>query len=91
MKESDLEKYEKIKTNLYATVKFVSEIISVKKDKEDILEQTSVITHKIVQLFVVIVTYNSMLAISAILSVIDMVNNNDSGKIFAWDKKEICY
>ena len=31
MKESDLEKYEKIKTNLYATVKFVSEIISVKK------------------------------------------------------------
>ena len=35
MKESDLEKYEKIKTNLYATVKFVSEIISVKKDKDN--------------------------------------------------------
>ena len=35
MKESDLEKYEKIKTNLYATVKFVSEIISVKRDKDN--------------------------------------------------------
>ena len=32
MKESSLEKYEKIKTNLFATVKFVCEIISVKKD-----------------------------------------------------------
>ena len=32
-KKSDLEKYEKIKDELYATVKFVSEIISVKKDK----------------------------------------------------------
>ena len=32
VKQSNLEKYEKIKTNLYATVKFVSEIISVKKD-----------------------------------------------------------
>ena len=35
MKDSDLEKYEKIKTNLYATVKFVSEIISVKRDKDN--------------------------------------------------------
>ena len=32
MKESKLEKYEKIKNQLYATVKFVSEIISVKKN-----------------------------------------------------------
>ena len=32
VKQSNLEKYEKIKTNLYATVKFVSEIISVKID-----------------------------------------------------------
>ncbi len=34
MKESSLEKYEKVKTNLFATVKFVSEIISVKKDSD---------------------------------------------------------
>ena len=34
MKESKLEKFEKIKNEFYATVKFVSEIISVKKDKE---------------------------------------------------------
>ena len=33
IKESQLEKYEKIKNNLFATVKFVSEIISVKKEK----------------------------------------------------------
>ncbi len=35
MKETQLEKYEKIKTEIYATVKFVCEIISVKKDKND--------------------------------------------------------
>ena len=35
VKESSVEKYEKIKDNLYATVKFVAEVISVKKDKED--------------------------------------------------------
>ena len=35
MRESKLEKYEKIKENFYATVKFVCEIISVKKDKDD--------------------------------------------------------
>ncbi len=35
MKESDLEKYEKVKTNLFATVKFVSEIISVKRDENN--------------------------------------------------------
>jgi|TARA_B100001540_G_scaffold312086_1_gene332605 hypothetical protein len=35
MKESKLEKFEKIKNEFYATVKFVSEIISVKKDKEN--------------------------------------------------------
>ena len=35
MKESNLEKYEKIKNELFASVKFVSEVISVKKDKDD--------------------------------------------------------
>ena len=35
MKETQLEKYEKIKTEIYATVKFVCEIISVKKDQND--------------------------------------------------------
>ena len=34
IKESSVEKYEKIKDNLFATVKFVAEVISVKKDKE---------------------------------------------------------
>ncbi len=35
MKESNLEKYEKIQENIFATVKFVSDIISVKKDKNN--------------------------------------------------------
>ena len=35
MKEKKLEKFEKIKSDFYATVKFVSEIISVKKDKDN--------------------------------------------------------
>ena len=35
MKESSLEKYEKIQDNIFATVKFVSDIISVKKDKNN--------------------------------------------------------
>ena len=35
IKESSVEKYEKIKDDLFATVKFVAEVISVKKDKED--------------------------------------------------------
>ena len=35
VKESSVEKYEKIKDNLFATVKFVAEVISVKKDQED--------------------------------------------------------
>tara|TARA_B100001248_G_scaffold43132_1_gene27538 strand:- start:1575 stop:2174 length:600 start_codon:yes stop_codon:yes gene_type:complete len=35
VKESSVEKYEKIKDNLFATVKFVAEVISVKRDKED--------------------------------------------------------
>ena len=35
MKESNLEKYEKIQGNIFATVKFVSDIISVKKDKSN--------------------------------------------------------
>ena len=35
VKESSLEKYDKIKDNLFAKVKFVAEVISVKKDKED--------------------------------------------------------
>jgi predicted lipid-binding transport protein (Tim44 family) len=35
IKESSVEKYEKYKDNLFATVKFVAEVISVKKDKEN--------------------------------------------------------
>ena len=35
IKESNLENYEKIQNNIFATVKFTSEIISVKKDKEE--------------------------------------------------------
>ena len=35
MKESSVEKYEKVKDDLFATVKFVAEVISVKKDKDD--------------------------------------------------------
>ena len=35
MKESSVEKYEKIKDELFATVKFVAEVISVKKDKDN--------------------------------------------------------
>ena len=35
IKESNLEKYEKIKNELFASVKFVSEVISVKKDKDN--------------------------------------------------------
>ena len=34
IKESSVEKYEKIKNELFASVKFVSEVISVKKDKD---------------------------------------------------------
>ena len=35
VKQSSVEKYDKIKDNLFATVKFVAEVISVKKDKEN--------------------------------------------------------
>ena len=35
VKESSVENYEKIKDNLFATVKFVAEVISVKKDKDN--------------------------------------------------------
>ena len=35
MKNSKLEKFEKIKNNFYATVKFVSEVITIKKDNDD--------------------------------------------------------
>ena len=35
IKESSVEKYEKIKDNLFATVKFGAEVISVKRDKEN--------------------------------------------------------
>ncbi len=35
VKKSSVEKYEKIKNELFASVKFVSEVISVKKDKDD--------------------------------------------------------
>ncbi len=35
VKESSVEKYEKVKDNLFATVKFVAEVISVKRDKDN--------------------------------------------------------
>ena len=35
MKESSVEKYAKVKDDIFATVKFVAEVISVKKDKDD--------------------------------------------------------
>ena len=35
IKESSVENYEKIKDDLFATVKFVAEVISVKKDKDN--------------------------------------------------------
>ena len=35
VKESSVEKYDKIKDNLFATVKFVAEVISVKRDREN--------------------------------------------------------
>ena len=35
IKQSTVENYEKIKDNLFATVKFVAEVISVKKDKQN--------------------------------------------------------
>ena len=35
IKESSLEKYEKKRNELFASVKFISEVISVKKDKDD--------------------------------------------------------
>ena len=35
IKNSSVEKYEKVKDNLFATVKFVAEVISVKKDKDN--------------------------------------------------------
>ncbi len=35
VKESSVENYEKVKDDLYATVKFVAEVISVKRDKEN--------------------------------------------------------
>ena len=38
MKESSVEKYEKIKDDLFATVKFVAEVISIKKKDGKIIE-----------------------------------------------------
>ena len=35
VKESSVEKYERVKNELFASVRFVSEVISVKKDKDD--------------------------------------------------------
>ena len=40
MKDSHLEKYEKIGQNLFASVKFVSEVISVKRKNGEIFETT---------------------------------------------------
>ena len=49
IKESNVEKYEKIKNELFASVKFISEVISVKQDKDgNILEgNPDKITHVI--------------------------------------------
>jgi predicted lipid-binding transport protein (Tim44 family) len=38
IKESSVEKYEKVKDELFATVKFVAEVISVKKKNDQIIE-----------------------------------------------------
>ena len=35
IKESSVERYEKVKDELFANVKFVAEVISVKKDKDN--------------------------------------------------------
>ena len=35
IKESSVEKYERIKNEVFASVKFVSEVISVKRDKDN--------------------------------------------------------
>ena len=35
IKESSVEKYEKVRDDLFASVKFVAEVISVKKDKDN--------------------------------------------------------
>jgi len=35
LKSSNVEKYERIKNEVFTTVKFVSEVISVKRDKEN--------------------------------------------------------
>ena len=35
VKESSVENYEKVKDDLFATVKFVAEVISVKRDKDN--------------------------------------------------------
>jgi predicted lipid-binding transport protein (Tim44 family) len=35
IKESSVEKYDKVKDDIFATVKFVAEVISAKKDKDD--------------------------------------------------------
>jgi predicted lipid-binding transport protein (Tim44 family) len=37
IKESGVEKYEKIKNELYVSVKFISEVISVKKNKDNVI------------------------------------------------------
>ena len=35
VKQSSVEKYEKVKDDIFATVKFVAEVISVKRDQDD--------------------------------------------------------
>jgi predicted lipid-binding transport protein (Tim44 family) len=35
IKQSSVEKYEKVKDDIFATVKFVAEVISVKRDQDD--------------------------------------------------------
>ena len=46
VKESSVEKYEKIKDNLFATVKFVAEVISVKRDKDNNIIEGNPIKNK---------------------------------------------
>ena len=49
-----------------------------KMNNNDILYQTAVITHKFIQLFVVVTSYNIMLGFAGILSLMDTMHTADS-------------
>ena len=49
IKETNLEKFERVRNNFFATVKFVSEIISVKRDKDKSYRGQSAIDKKVKQ------------------------------------------